>query len=186
MGGYFSCSYFVVQSLSCVQLLATPWTTEGQASLSSTVSWSLLKLMSTHLILRCPLFLLLSILPSIKVFSSELALHIRWPKYWSFSISPSDECSGLLEQKPPMQKCQGGACPCVVCMREGAVLMPGTCGHRMPNMIGGMGYRYSKVGVFGVFLCVFFFKAGTEQSASQSAYPGSDSFHVKLANLNGN
>ena len=76
MGGYFSCPYFVVQSLSCVQLLATPWTTARQASLSSTVSWSLLKLMSTHLILCCPLFLLLSIFPSIKVFSKESVLQV--------------------------------------------------------------------------------------------------------------
>ena len=130
MGGYFSCPSFVVQSL-----LTTPWTTARQASLSSTVSWSLLKLMSTRLILCCPLFLLLSIFPSIKVFSSELALHIRWPEYWSFSFSTSlsNEYSGLLEQTPPRVS-EGGACPCVMCVREGAVLMPGTCGHQMPNM----------------------------------------------------
>ena len=74
-----------------------------QASLSLTISWSLLKLMfiesvmpSNHLILCCPLFLLPSIFPSIRVFSSELALHIRWPKFWSFSISPSNEYSGLI------------------------------------------------------------------------------------------
>ena len=74
----------------------TPWTAELQAPLSSSISWSLLKLMSTesvilfnHLIL-CHRFLLLpSVFPSIRIFSSELALRIRWPKYWSFAISPS-------------------------------------------------------------------------------------------------
>ena len=74
-----------------------------QASLSFTISWSLLKFMfiesvmlSSHLILYYPLLLLPSIFPSIRVFSSELALCIRWPKYWSFSISPSNEYSGLI------------------------------------------------------------------------------------------
>jgi len=87
-----------VQSLSCVWFFATHWTAALQASLSITKSWSLLKLMksvmpSNHLILCCPLLLLPSVFPSIKVFSSESALHIRWPKYWSFSfsISPSNE-----------------------------------------------------------------------------------------------
>ena len=83
----------------------TPWTTARQASLSITNSWSLLKLMSiesvmpsNHLILCRPLLLLPSIFPSIKVFSNESALHIRWPKYYSFSfsISPSNEHSGLI------------------------------------------------------------------------------------------
>ena len=94
--------YFVVvvQSLSCVQLLATPWITACQASLSWTISLSLLKLMSTesvtasnHLILCCLLLLPPSIIPSIRVFSNEWALCIRWPKHWSFSfiISPSNE-----------------------------------------------------------------------------------------------
>ena len=82
----------------CVRLFATPWTAACQDSLSFTNSRSLLKLMSTesvmpsnHLILCCPLLLLPSILPSIRGFSSESVLHIRWPKYWSFSfsISPS-------------------------------------------------------------------------------------------------
>ena len=93
----------VVQSLHCVQLFATPWTATCQASLSFTISWRLLKLMSiesvmpcNHLILCRPLLLLPSVFPSIRVFSSELALHIRWPKYWSFSISPSSEYSGLI------------------------------------------------------------------------------------------
>ena len=92
-----------VQSLSCVWLFATPWTAARQASLSITNSWSLLKLMSiesvmpsNHLILCRPLFLLPSILPSIRVFSNESALHIRWPKHWSFSFSPSNEYSGLI------------------------------------------------------------------------------------------
>ena len=93
----------VVQSLSCVQLFATPWTAAGQASLSITNSQSLLKLMSiesvmqsNHLILCHPLLLPPSIFPSIRVFSNESVLHIRWPKYWSFSISPSNEYSGLI------------------------------------------------------------------------------------------
>ena len=93
-----------VQSLGPVQLFATPWTAARQASLSVTNSWSLLKLMSiesvmpsNHLIL-CPLLLPPSVLPSIRVFSDESALCIRWPKYWSFnfSISPSNEYSGLI------------------------------------------------------------------------------------------
>ena len=90
---------------SCVRLFATPWTAGRQASLSITNSQDLLKLMSiesvmpsNHLILCCPLFLLASIFPSIRVFSNESVLHIRWPKYWnfSFSISPSNEYSGLI------------------------------------------------------------------------------------------
>ena len=82
---------------------ATPWTAAHQDSLSFTISWSLLKLMSiesmmlsNHLILCCPLLLLPSMFPSIRVFSSELALRIRWLKYQSFSISPSNEYSGLI------------------------------------------------------------------------------------------
>ena len=87
-----------VQSLSCVRLFATPWTAACQTFLSITKSQSLLKLISiesvipsNHLILCCPL-LLLSIFPSIRVFSNESALRIKWPKYWSFSfsISPSN------------------------------------------------------------------------------------------------
>ena len=94
----------VVRWLSHVRLLATPWTASRQASLSFTISWSLLKLVSIesvmpskHPILCHPL-LLPSIFPSIRVFSNESALHIRWPKYWSFSlrISPSNEYSGLI------------------------------------------------------------------------------------------
>ena len=93
-----------VQSLSRVQLFATPWTAARQASPSITISQSLLKLMaiesvmpSNHLILCHPLLLLLSIFPSIRVFPNESALCIRWPKYWSFSfnISPSKEIPGL-------------------------------------------------------------------------------------------
>ena len=93
-----------VQSLSCVQLFSTPWTAACQASLSITNSWSFLKLVfielvmpSNHLILCRPL-LLPSIFPSLGVFSSESVLRIRWPKYWSFSfsISPSNEYSGLI------------------------------------------------------------------------------------------
>ena len=91
-----------VQSLSHLRLFATPWTAAHQASLSITNSWGLLKLMSielvmpsNHLILCCPLLLLPSTFSSIRVFSNESILHIRWPKYWSFSISPSNENSGL-------------------------------------------------------------------------------------------
>jgi len=93
------------QWLSCVQLFATPWTAAHQASLFNTTSQSLLKLMSiesvmpsNHLILCRPLLLPPSIFPSIKVFSNESVLPIRWPKHWSFSfsISPSNEYSGLI------------------------------------------------------------------------------------------
>ena len=98
--------YFVVaQPLSHVQVSVTPQTAAHQGSLSFTISRSLLRLTSiesvmpsNHLILCRPLLLLLSIFPSIRVFSNESALHIRWPKYWSFnfSISPSNEYSGLI------------------------------------------------------------------------------------------
>ena len=94
-----------VQLLSCLWLFATPWTAAHKASLSITNSWSLLKLMSiesvmpsNHLILCRPLLLLLSIFPSIRVFSNESVLRITWLKYWSFSssISPTNEYSGLI------------------------------------------------------------------------------------------
>ena len=94
-----------VQSLSCVRLFATPWIVVRQASLSTTNSWSLLKLISiesvmpsNHLILYRPLLLLPSIFTSIRVFSKESVLRIRWPKYWSFSfsISPANEYSQLI------------------------------------------------------------------------------------------
>ena len=94
-----------VQSLSRVQLFASPWTAACQASLSITNSWSLLKFRSVesvtpsnHLILCCPLLLLTSIFPSIRVLSNESVLHIRWPKYcsFSFSISTSNEYSELI------------------------------------------------------------------------------------------
>ena len=100
-----SVQFSSVQSLSHVQLLVTPWTAACQASLSITNSRSVLTLMSitlvmpsNHLILCHPLLLPPSIFPSIRVFSNELALHIRWPKYWSFSfsINPSNEYSGLI------------------------------------------------------------------------------------------
>ena len=96
---------FGVQLLSYVRLFVTPWTSAHQASLSLTISWSFLKLMSiesvmpsNHLILCCLLLLLRSIFPSIRVFSNESALLIRWPRYqsFSFSISPFDEYSGLV------------------------------------------------------------------------------------------
>ena len=97
--------YIVFQLLSRVRLFATAWTAAHQAFLSFTISWSLLKLMSivsvmlsNHLILCCLLLLLLAVFPSIRVFSKESVLCIRWPKYWSFSfsISSSNECSGLI------------------------------------------------------------------------------------------
>ena len=102
-----NCNWSVqsVQLLSHVWLFATPWTEERQASLSITNYRSLLKLMSiwvskpsNHLILCRPLLLLPSIFPSIRVFTNESVLHIRWPKYWSFSfkISPSNEYLGLI------------------------------------------------------------------------------------------
>ena len=100
-----SIQFSSVQSLSRVQPFATPWTAAHQASLSITNSRSPPKPMSiellmssNYLILCCPLLLLPSIFPSIRVFSNESALHIWWPKYWSFSfnISPSHERSGLI------------------------------------------------------------------------------------------
>ena len=100
-----SVQFSSVQSLSHVQFFVTPWTTACQASLSITNSWSSLQLMSiesvmpfNHLILCCPLLLLPSIPPSIRVFSNESVLCIRWPNYWNFSfrINPSNEYSGLI------------------------------------------------------------------------------------------
>ena len=107
MWSIINCSvqFSSVQLLSLVQLFVTPWTTARQASLSTTNSWSLPKLMSiesvmtsNHLILCRPLVLLPSSFPSIRVFSNESALRIRWPKYWSFSfnISPSNGHPGLI------------------------------------------------------------------------------------------
>ena len=101
------CFVVVVRLLSCVQLFAIPWIRTYQASLFFTISWSLLKLMSTESVMPYnhlfyhPLFLLPSIFPSIKVFSSESALHVRWPNYWSFnfSVHPSNEYSGLISFK---------------------------------------------------------------------------------------
>ena len=90
-------------SHSVVSGSVTPWTAARQASLPFTISWSFRKLMSiesvmpsNHLILCRPFLLLSSIFPSIRVFPNELALHTRWPKYWSFSIHPSDAYSGLI------------------------------------------------------------------------------------------
>ena len=94
-----------VQSLSRVRLFVTPWIAARQASLSITNSWSSPKPMSiesvmpsNHLILRCPLLLLPSVFPSIRIFSNESVLWVKWPLYWSFnfSISPSNEYSGLI------------------------------------------------------------------------------------------
>ena len=105
-GNFSKSSIVVVQWLSHIQLFATLWTAARQASLSVTNSQILLKLMSiksvmpsNHLILCCPLLLLPSIFPSIRVFSNESVLRIRWPKYWilSFSISPDFLLDGLVE-----------------------------------------------------------------------------------------
>ena len=105
VGYHFLLQFSSVQSLSRVRLFETPWTAACQASLSITNSWSPTKPMSiesvmpsNHLILCCPLLLLPSIFPSIRVFSNESALHIRWPKDWnfSFSISPSNEHPWLI------------------------------------------------------------------------------------------
>ena len=102
---YVCLNFSSVQSLSRVQLFVTPWTTASQTFLSITNSQNLPKLVSmdlvmpsNHLILCHPLLLLPSIFPSTRVFSNESALHMRWPKYWSFSfnISPSNEHSGLI------------------------------------------------------------------------------------------
>ena len=103
--GLFSVQFSSVQSLNRVQPFVTPWTPASQVSLSITNSWRLLKPMyiesvvpSNNLILCCPLLLLPSIFPSIRVFSDESVLRIRWPQYWSFSfsISPSNVYSGLI------------------------------------------------------------------------------------------
>ena len=105
MGSSASPFLIVVHSLNHVQLFAVPWTVACQAPLSSTISQSFLTLMSfelvmlsNHCIFCCPLLLLLSIFPSIRVLSKESALCIKWPKYWSFSfcISPFNEYSGLI------------------------------------------------------------------------------------------
>ena len=92
----------VIQLLSHVLLFATPWAAERQPSLSFTISWSLRKVISielmmpsNHLILCCPFLFLPSVFPSIRIFSTESALCIRWPKYWSFNISPFSEYLGL-------------------------------------------------------------------------------------------
>ena len=103
--GLWDPQFSSVQSFSCVRLFVTPWNAARQACLSITKSQRLLKLMSielvmpsNHLILCHPLLFLPSIFPSIRVFSNESALPIRWSKYWSFSftISPSNEYSGLI------------------------------------------------------------------------------------------
>ena len=109
----FQFSSASVQLLSHVQLFATPWIAAHQASLSITSSWSLLKLMSiesvmpsSHLILCRPLLLLPPIPPSIRIFSNESALCMRWPKYWSFSISLSNEHPGLIYLASILIRCE--------------------------------------------------------------------------------
>ena len=105
--------FCVVQLLSHIWLFTTPRTAAHQALLSFTISWTLLRFMSiesvmlsNHLIFCCPLLLLPSIFPSIRVFPNESALHIR-PKYWSFSISPSNEYSGLISFRSDWFDLQG-------------------------------------------------------------------------------
>ena len=132
-----------VQWLSHVQLFATPWTAAPQASLSITNSWSLLKLISTelvmpsnHLILCYPLPLPPSIFPSIRVFSNESVLHIRWPKYWnfSFSISPSNEYSGLVSSRMEwfdLLAVQGTLKSLFQCHSLNASMLSLDCGGRM-------------------------------------------------------
>ena len=129
---YIYIYHVVVHSLSHAQLFATPRTTTCQASLSFTISWSLLKLMSTesvipsnHLIFCHPLFLLPSIFPSIRVLSNESALCIRWPKYWSFSISPSSEYSGLISFRI--------YCPC--CPRDSQEFSPAPQFKRINSLV---------------------------------------------------
>ena len=111
---HFKC---LIQSLSCVWLFATPWTSVCQDSLSITDSQSLLKFMSiesvmpsNHLFLCCPLLLLPSVFPSISIFSNESVLSIRWWKYWSFSfsINPSNEYSGLISFRIDWSPCSPG------------------------------------------------------------------------------
>ena len=100
----WNCCHLLIQLLSCIRLFATPWTAACQASLPFTIFWSLFKLMSIESVMPsnnfipCHSLLLPLIFPSIRVFSSESAHHIRWPEYWSFSfnISPSDEYTGLI------------------------------------------------------------------------------------------
>ena len=124
-----SCPFSSVQLLTCVRLFATPWTAACPASLSTANSQSLLQLMSiesvmpsNHLILCCPLLLLPSIFPSIRVVSNESVLHIRWTKYWSFSfsISPSNEYSGLISFRKYLQ----GISPCNPRDSQGSSLTP--------------------------------------------------------------
>ena len=113
LSNLYHCRWFQFSSfqlLSCVQLFVTPRTAARQTSLSITNSWSLLKLMSTEsvmpsnpLILCCPLLLLPSIFPSIRVFSTESGFHIRWPKYWSFSFSLAHAL--ILSEAPLMNHC---------------------------------------------------------------------------------
>ena len=132
------------------QTLCDPWTAAQQASLSFTLSQSLLRFMSiesvmpsNHLIFCCPLLLLPSIFPSIRVFSSESALHIRWPKYWSFgfSINPSNEYSGLISFKIDWFCCRKGPPPSRAprvgfCLTLGKELSKETCPDKARDFIG--------------------------------------------------
>ena len=124
-----------VQSLTCVQLFATPWTTASQASLPITNSRSLLKLMSiesvmpsNHLILCHPLLLPPSIFPSISVFSNNSVLHIRWPKCWSFSfsINPSNEYPGLISFRMDWLDLHAGTLKSVLQHHSGKASILGT------------------------------------------------------------
>ena len=135
-----------VQSLSCVRLFETPWTIAVQASLSVTNSWSLLKLKSiklvmpsNHFLLYCPLLLLPSVFPSIRVFSNESILCIRWPKYWSFnfSISPSNKHRGLISFRMDWLDLLAvqGTLKCL--LRHHSSKAPMICWGSLENIVGG-------------------------------------------------
>ena len=135
-----------VQSLSSVQLFETPWTIAVQASLSITNSWSLLKLKSiklvmpsNHFLLYCPLLLLPSVFPSIRVFSNESILCIRWPKYWSFnfSISPSNKHRGLISFRMDWLDLLAvqGTLKCL--LRHHSSKAPMICWGSLENIVGG-------------------------------------------------
>jgi len=153
----------VVQSLSHVQLFAAAWTAACQATLTFTVSQSVLRFMSIesvmsskHLILCHPLLLLPSIFPSIRVFISELVLHIRWTKYWSFSISPFNEYSELISFRIDWFDLLGLISD-KMCSTGGGNSKPFQCSCH-ENPMNSM--KRQKSVYFNIFLFVFFKKAG--------------------------
>ena len=191
-----------VQLLGRIQLFATPWTAARQASLSMTNTQSLLKVMSiesvmssNHLILCCPLLLLPSIFPSIRVFSNESALCIMWPKYWSFSfsISPSNEYSGLISfrmdwldllavQGTPKSLCQHHSSKASILQRSAFFMVQLSHPHMttgkttaltrhdlclnhlcISNVYIGLGSERALNRKFSVFFCLFVFKSDIER-----------------------